>query len=263
MSVSDEDLDTIPGWFDQTDRALFRAFLPASSTICGTGNLAEIGVFMGLSATLVGDFLNPDETFTVIDLFESAAGDEANARENLDSYPDLSRAAFQANYLRFHSALPVVVQDFSDRIAEHVPVGSCRFVHVDASHLYEHVVKDIVCARTLLKPDGLVVFDDYRSTHAPGVAAAVWSAVANADLHPIALSPGKMYATWGDPAPWRSVVASNGPLWTTDCQVVAGQPVLVVHPRRAEQYRWQKYLPPAAVPVAKKARALVAAQLKR
>lgn len=263
MPISDEDLNTIPGWFDHTDRALFRALLPASREICGTGNLVEIGVFMGQSAVLVGDDLGPDETFSVIDLFGSAAADDANEQENQTSYPDLSRQAFEANYLRLHSTLPVVIEDFSERIVEHVPANSSRFVHVDASHLYEHVVKDIASAKTILMEQGIVVFDDYRSAHAPGVAAAVWAAVAERGLHPILLSPGKMYATWGDPEPWRTFIVRDGPLWVAESQAVAGQDVWVINPRHLQPYRWQKYLPPAAVPSAKRARAYLDSLINR
>ena len=212
MAVTDQDLDTIPGWFDQTDRALFRTFLPASRVICGKGNLVEVGVFMGMSATLMGDDVRPEETFTVIDLFGSTAGDDANDRENRHSYPGLKREAFQANYLRYHKDLPVVVQDFSDRIVDHVPARSCRFVHVDGSHLYEHVVKDVASARRLLQDDGLVVFDDYRSAHAPGVAAAVWTAIANDGLRPVVAQSRQDVRHLGRPRPVAPVPPTRGPL---------------------------------------------------
>ncbi len=54
--------------------------------------------------------------------------------------------------------------------------------------------------RTLLAPEGVVVFDDYRAEHTPGVAAAVWQRL-DKGLSPFALSPVKMYATFGDPLP--------------------------------------------------------------
>lgn len=91
----------------------------------------------------------------------------------------------------------------------------------------------------------------------------MWSAVTDGELRPVALSPGKMYATWGDPEPWRAVISADAPLWTAECQVVAGQQVVVLHPRQAEPYRWQKYLPPAAVPGAKKVRAVIASYVNR
>lgn len=78
--------------------------------------------------------------------------------------------------------------------------NSLRFIHVDGSHLYDHVAADIESARIALDDDGVVVFDDFRSEHTPGVSAAVWQAVTGSGLRPIALSAGKFYGTWADPA---------------------------------------------------------------
>ncbi|MGI5292048.1 hypothetical protein ACQEVF_53300 [Nonomuraea polychroma] len=64
-----------------------------------------------------------------------------------------------------------------------------------------HVKGDVLAARTVLKDDGIVAFDDYRSEHTPGVALAVWEAVAGLGLAPICISTQKLYATWGDPVP--------------------------------------------------------------
>ena len=45
------------------------------------------------------------------------------------------------------------------RAGEKVAPQSVRFLHVDASHLYEHVANDVDAAQDMLQPDGLVVFD--------------------------------------------------------------------------------------------------------
>lgn len=244
MRVSDDDLDTIEGYFQPLDVALFRLLLST-----GRGDLAELGVLHGRSAALVGSYLGPGETFTVADLWERPAGDGANATENSTSYPGLTRASFEANYRRLHDGrLPVVVQGESSTIVDHAPHGTHRFVHIDASHLYDHVVLDIAAARTLLAPDGVVVFDDYRTAHAPGVAAAAWSAVTGGGLRPFALTDMKMYATWGDPAPHRERVVSWAATTAYDCAVdsVAGQDVarLTVPPEPAPRYARQKrYVP--------------------
>jgi hypothetical protein len=41
----------------------------------------------------------------------------------------------------------------------------------------------------------VVVLDDYRSMHTPGVAAAAWAAVIEGRLFPVCLSEVKLYAT--------------------------------------------------------------------
>jgi Methyltransferase domain len=112
---------------------------------------------------------------------------------------------FEKNYTNVHGTLPRVVQGLSSRIGDVARTGQHRFVHIDASHLYDHVRSDIAMASKLLKPSGIVVLDDFRSEHTPGVAAAAWEAV-TAGMHPVVLSPTKLYGTWGDVTPWlRSI----------------------------------------------------------
>jgi hypothetical protein len=190
------------------------------------GDLAELGVFMGRSAVVLGDHVQPGETFTVIDLFEQPAGDEANRDENRDEYPELTQREFERHYLRFHSTLPTVVRGYSQTITEYAAHRTHRLVHIDASHLYEHVLGDIAAAKTLLSPVGIVVFDDIREPHTPGVAAAVWGEVATGGLHPLATTNHKLYATWGEPGLWQKRLAEWHTPFARELQSVAGVPLV-------------------------------------
>lgn len=248
--VSDEQVDGIVGAFWAPDPQVFRALLDATAAN-GPGDLAELGVLYGRSAVLIGSSLRDGETFTVVDLFEAEPGDAANAAENADSYPGLSRAAFEENYLRVHPKLPVVVRGPSESVVDHVPAGSHRFVHVDASHLYEHVVKDIDASRRILRRDGVLALDDIRSTHTPGVAAAAWQAVLTTGLRPIAISTYKLYATFGDPRPFREVLldlAAKGAV-EHEVQLVNGEPLVRVwQPRTTPVLPWRRWVPEVAWP---------------
>ncbi|MCG7208644.1 class I SAM-dependent methyltransferase [Streptomyces arenae] len=194
-------LDDVPGWFPVLDQLLFDWFLSRQETSGMRGDLLEVGVYMGKSAIFTGRHLRPGDGFTVCDLFEGDAPDDANRAESTKSYSKLTRRVFEENYLAFHDELPRVLQGPSSVVPDEVPPRSCRFVHVDASHLYEHVHGDIAAARELLLPDGIVVLDDFRSEHTPGVSIATWEAVLNGDLRPICISTQKLYGTWGDPGP--------------------------------------------------------------
>src|SRR5262249_13616579 len=149
------------------------------------GDLLELGAYLGKSAILMGDHLRAGESFTVCDLFDAEPPDEANEVELRRSYATLTRAGFERNYLAFHEALPEIVQAPTAEILDHVTARSCRFVHVDASHLYDHVHGDIEAAGSLLRPEGTLVCDDYRAHHTPGVAAAVWHEIVAGGLRPI------------------------------------------------------------------------------
>lgn len=194
------ELGDVPGWFPPLDQVLFTWFLDRQRTLGFSGDLLELGAYMGKSAILLGRHLAEGERFTVCDLFGGDAPDGANKAETAKSYASLTRQSFERNYLSFHEELPRVIEAPSSVISSEVAVGSCRFVHIDASHLYEHVRDDIGAAREILLPEGVVVLDDFRSEHTPGVSVATWEAVLNRGLRPICLSTQKLYGTWGDPS---------------------------------------------------------------
>lgn len=61
-------LDDVPGWFSRTDQQLFEWFLTHPHA---SGDLLEMGVYVGKSAILLGQHLRPGESLTVCDLFDS------------------------------------------------------------------------------------------------------------------------------------------------------------------------------------------------
>src|SRR5204863_5654060 len=90
----------------------------------------------------------------------------------------------------------------------------------------------------LLKAGGVVVFDDFRAQHTPGVAAAVWRAT-NEDLKPFAVTMGKLYATFDDTQPWLDVLLAwleERSFWRHEVQQVAGEPLLRIYrpPKRKQ-----------------------------
>jgi SAM-dependent methyltransferase len=219
----------VKGWFYAKDQAVLTWLLTRQERLEPPGHLLELGSYLGKSAILIGGHRQPGETFTVCDLFGADPSDGANRTENARSYSTLTRQAFEGNYLTFHDELPIIVQAPTDQITRHLEPGSCRFVHVDASHLWEHVTGDIEAARLLLRPDGLVVCDDYRSEHTPGVAAAVWSAVAGSGLKPICVTGNKFYGTWGDPKPVQDELVEwlrSDHAVQPDLQTVLGHPLV-------------------------------------
>nr|WP_145797332.1 class I SAM-dependent methyltransferase [Kitasatospora atroaurantiaca] len=222
--------DEVPGWFWRVDQQAFDWLLDRQTADGTTGDILELGTYLGRSAILLGSHLQRGETFTVCDLFDSEAPDEDNSAEMAMSYrKTLTRQAFEANYLAFHQELPTVIQAPTSVLADgRIPAGSCRFVHVDASHLYEHVAGDIQVAREALAKDGLVVLDDYRSPHTPGVAAAVWEAVFDHGLQPVCLTPEKFYGTWGDAEAAKAALLARdwrGEGFRLDEDVIAGRTV--------------------------------------
>ncbi|TDD74298.1 class I SAM-dependent methyltransferase [Actinomadura darangshiensis] len=222
-------LDDVKGWFPKVDQLLFTWFLERQERREQHGDLVELGSYLGKSAILMGRHLREGETFTVCDLFDSDAPDDSNQAEMNGSYATLTRRAFESNYRAFHERLPEIVQGPTSLILDHVEPETSRFVHVDASHLYEHVRGDIQAAHVMLPSGGVIVCDDYRSEHTPGVSAAVWEAVAVDGLRPICVTTQKLYGTWGDSGAVQDELLEwlqgQDDVWH-EVQQVAGRPLI-------------------------------------
>jgi predicted O-methyltransferase YrrM len=248
VRVTSDALANVPGWFDALDQALFSWFLSEQTAGGQTGDLAEIGVFKGKSAILIGDHLKQGEVFTVIDLFEDPS-ENPQAEAAQKAYAGLTQRVFEANYLRFHSHLPTVIRGESRTILDHARAGIHRFVHIDGSHLYEDVRVDLESARRLLGESGVVAIDDFRSVHTPGVAAAVWEAIVTGRLHAFVVSESKLYATCADSDEWlRKLIRwlpRSGLGW--DQQEVFGRPLLRVWPITPVGRRLAEALAPPAI----------------
>jgi hypothetical protein len=165
----------------------------------------------------------------VCDLFGAEAETEQNRRA-VRIFANLTREAFEANYLAFHPVLPEIIQGPTSQVPQRVPAHSFRFVHVDACHLYDEVVVDIATSREIAADGAVVAFDDFRAAHTPAVAAAVWGAVTHGDLHPICVTPHKLYGCWSDPADTLGAMAD----WLTSTghrfsrHEVSGKPFIYV-----------------------------------
>ncbi|MGW7065722.1 class I SAM-dependent methyltransferase [Streptomyces sp. NPDC054855] len=230
-------LSDVKGWFHPVDQVLFDWILSRQRDHEQRGDLLELGAYLGKSAIFMGAYLRAEETFTVCDLFDSPAPDDANSAEMGRSYATLTRRAFEANYGSFHDGLPRIVQEPSSGITAHVEADSCRFVHIDASHLYEHVHADIAAAREVLGQDGIVVLDDFRAEHCPGVAAATWGAVAGSGLKPLCITATKFYGTWGSydaiHADLAAFLKGRDDMWH-GAEEVAGFPMIRISGKKAK-----------------------------
>ncbi|TPQ18277.1 class I SAM-dependent methyltransferase [Streptomyces sporangiiformans] len=221
-------LEEVPGWFWPLDQHLFAWFLGHRTPLNPPGDLLEMGCYLGKSTIVMGAFLRDGEKLTVCDLFGAEDGYTKEATKAFYQR-SLTRRAFEANYLAFNDTLPDVVEGRTDVLASLIEEDSCRFVHIDASHMYDDVRGDILTAKKALREDGILVLDDYRTEHTPGVAAASWEAVFCHGLRPVMLSSNKLYGTWGDPAPLREALLTELrtiPKCVPGIQEIAGHDVI-------------------------------------
>ncbi len=229
----------VPGWFDQFDAWMFSTVTRLQSEAGLGGDLLEIGVYAGRSAILLGYRALEGERVLVCDLFGQEAPDAVNRNEMAGVYGDyrvdhsLSRQAFEERWRECHETPPEIVHGPSSLLADQFGDRRFRFAHVDGSHIYEIVAGDIEYCQNTVMPGGIVVFDDYRSLHTPGVSRAVWESVLGSGLVPIAATAKKLYATWSgsdNPVTPAALTAAQPPLEGHELVVsdLAGQPVVIV-----------------------------------
>lgn len=226
----------IPGWFMPIDQAAFAWTLKFQNRTEPPGDLLELGTYRGKAAILMGQHLRQGERLTVCDLFDEVATHEGvDATEQRFFRRDVpARAEFERNYLAFHPALPHIVQGLTGIITQHLAPASVRFVHIDAGHTYAAVREDVASCRALVRPGGILAFDDWRKAVTPGVSAAMWEAILNEGLKPVVSTEFKFYATWGDPAPLQAEIVAQARAsgWATTEPPVAVPGGSVVHLHR-------------------------------
>lgn len=200
--------DDIPGWFVPVDQAAFAWILGFQNRTQPAGALVDMGAFKGKSAILIGNHLRDGEVLTVCDLFEDiATSEKADERERqFFETQSLTQSEFERNYLAFHKALPRIVRAPTAEITRHVAPGTARFVHIDAGHTYSLVREDLDSARVMLRESGVVVFEAYRKPETLGVTAVVWEGILNEGLKPFLITTNKLYATWGNAAPFLAEI---------------------------------------------------------
>lgn len=246
---------SVPGWFHQEDICLFDLIDRVQNDAGFGGDLLEVGAYLGKSAIALGNMRRRDESLVVVDPWESEVNEPETARDQAIYYSDIRRGAFEQNYLRFHPTLPDVRQGTSDVVLPRLERGTFRFLHIDGAHDWSSVCKDIENALRLVKPGGVIVFDDVFAGHVPGVAAAVWPAIAASVSQPM-VATLKLYCVVGSGPTTlgrlEKAVNSEGRLKVLGRYDMFGETVLridcVSEPPRSVKGR----LPPAAVDLARR-----------
>lgn len=185
-------LGEVPGWLHQIDADLFADLLTHQLNTGITGSILEIGTYHGKSAILLGYGLREREDLVACDLFGAEV--PGLPTEGMAPYAGLSEADFRRQYGRFHEREPLIHACPSEDLDDRLFGTRFRFIHVDGGHAYEVVMADIEMIRVHTRPGCVVVVDDFRTSHTPGVSAAVWEAVSQEHLYPFLISPFKLYA---------------------------------------------------------------------
>lgn len=195
-------IDAREGWLSYLDAELLHFFLHAQREVCAASGVLEIGVYAGKSAIVLASALRKDEAFILCDpLIDTLHTPLAPGIPSLRDTADW--LTMQINGLRIRAVESPSIELVSrlDSADQHF-----RAIHIDGDHSEIAVRADLAYASaTVARDGGLVVVDDYRAAHTPGVAAAFWPWFAELDeVHCLVLSESKAYVLLG--GEWNGVV---------------------------------------------------------
>ena len=150
-----EKVDALPGWFGFHSYALWRSLLDFQQAGNIRGDLFEIGVWRGRSASVLATYCRDDETLHLCDLRIDDAGPAAR-RSRASARPAARSRPISAP----SSELPRRL----DLRAMH---QSVRWMHIDGEHTGPVVYRELELANQIVRSDGLVVIDDFFSPRYP------------------------------------------------------------------------------------------------
>lgn len=128
----------------------------------------EIGVLEGRATLwLLSNILtHPRARIVCMDTFEGSMEHQPGAARSLDRLDNLYER-FLSNISPYKEKVRVKI-GMSQELLRKERLHSFDFVYVDGSHRSPDVLEDAVLAWRLLKPEGILVFDDYEWDIYPG-----------------------------------------------------------------------------------------------
>jgi Methyltransferase domain len=153
MMLSWQKVDAIPGWFGAHSYALWRSLLDFQAENV-RGDLFEIGVWRGRSASVLASYCRDDERLYLCDLQVDA--------ESLNT-------AFEAVGAKGRNIVTIAApsSELPGRLDLRAMHQTVRWMHIDGEHTGSAVYSELELANQLVRPDGLVVVDDFFSPRYP------------------------------------------------------------------------------------------------
>lgn len=139
-------------------------------------SFVELGVYKGDFSRMILDVISPEKLILVdpfITSLSTVYGDKMNNLPTCYS-TELDYAEVVNRFSKEITEGQVeVISDYSYEAVKEIEDGSLDVVYVDASHLYEHVKRDLNDWLPKLKPTGLICGHDYVEHESFGVIKAV------------------------------------------------------------------------------------------
>jgi SAM-dependent methyltransferase len=152
--LSDSGYRYTQDWFSPHEAMWLRYF----GSLAGRPGLRflEIGSFEGRSACWIAEHLlaGDGSMLVCVDPFNGYPDQERNFDHNINASPNTARKILK-------------LRGRSSEVLPFLPAEGFDFIYVDGSHAALDVIQDAAGAWKLLKPNGILVFDDYGNTALP------------------------------------------------------------------------------------------------
>lgn len=173
MPLRMDEFAAIPGMLPMERGLILYSLAYASNT---QGDVVEIGSWQGRSTCFMAQACMDSRNGIVraIDHFKGNVGKESHYKVGQDDLSDLE-SNFHNNIQKAGLASHVQLYNMpsAQAIDQHlVDFANTRMLFIDGDHSYEGASRDILNFAPLLRPGGIIVFDDYHSD-CPGVQQAV------------------------------------------------------------------------------------------
>lgn len=168
-------ISSIEGFFTESQYLVWRWFGAFQWRENVVGDIAEIGVWKGMSAAALSTMVRPGETLYLCDQLLSKMGAVENIR----------RAGFNADC--------IVTKEETSQMSQW-PARSIRWFHIDGEHSRARAHGDLALADAALTDDGIICMDDFFHPRYVGVVWATFEYLrANPGLKLLMVGNNKAY----------------------------------------------------------------------
>ena len=158
------ELFNMNGWFSPASHGLFSFFLDFQNKNNISGNMGEIGVWEGKSASIICKYCRDEESVVLIDPII------ANNKEII-----LNNINIIGSKIPKKLILCNIISEKFDSLKNELHLEkSLRFFHIDGCHTATNVYSDLELADKLLSNDAVLVVDDFFNPIYPQITESLY-----------------------------------------------------------------------------------------
>ena len=159
-------LDSIDGFFTEEHHLLFENLLSFQEKNNIKGDIGEIGVFKGRSATLLAKHVGVYSLY-LIDIHMD--NDKAEILKNI-------HLLASPEYIQCYS---IDSKNFLSLEDSKFFYNKSRFIHIDGGHTGNDIYSDLKVFKQMLSPEGIIAVDDFYNDEYPQVTESIYKYINN------------------------------------------------------------------------------------